>query len=322
MKIIFFGTPEFAVGTLRAILNAGYAISAVVTAPDKPKGRGQQVAESDVKIFAKEKGLKILQPEKLKAPEFIESLKKLNADLFVVVAFRMMPEAIWKMPSKGTINLHASLLPQYRGASPINWAIINGETKTGVTTFFISHNIDTGNLIYQESVEISSSDNAGTLHDKLMIIGAILIVKTISDIEKGTNPSLPQNINYYVGETGLKENLKHAPKLFKHDCLINWNKTSLEIYNHIKGLSPYPTAYFELIDEKGVKFQMKIFEAVRDEFKIRSGEIVSDGKTFLSIGTKDGSLFLKEVQMPNKKRMKINEFLRGFRCIGLHKVTT
>ncbi|WP_395802765.1 methionyl-tRNA formyltransferase, partial [Daejeonella sp.] len=235
MKIVFMGTPDFAVASLNALLEAGFDVVGVITAPDKPSGRGQKINESAVKQFAQEKGLKILQPVKLKDPEFINELRSLQADLQVVVAFRMLPEMVWNMPPKGTINLHGSLLPQYRGAAPINWAIINGEKESGVTTFLLKQEIDTGDILFAESVKIEEQDSAGDLHDKLMTIGADLLVKTVKSIESGDYKEIPQD------KMSEKE-LKSAPKIYKEDCLINWNQEVRTVQNHIRGLSPYPTA--------------------------------------------------------------------------------
>lgn len=240
MRIVFMGTPEFAVASLEKIAEAGHEIAAVVTAPDRPAGRGQKIQFSAVKEAAIKLHIPVLQPEKLKNEDFVSELKKLNAELFVVVAFRMLPEVVWNMPPKGTINLHGSLLPQYRGAAPINWAVINGEKETGVTTFFIRHEIDTGNILQHKKIEISESDNAGTIHDKLMITGAGLLVDTLDKLEKTTLTAEPQE--KFVGN----QELKHAPKIFRETCHINWKKSTEEIYNLIRGLSPYPAAWTDL----------------------------------------------------------------------------
>ncbi|MFC1222865.1 methionyl-tRNA formyltransferase [Pedobacter sp. BG31] len=301
MKIVFMGTPDFAVASLDALVQANFDVVAVVTAPDKPSGRGQKLSESAVKKYAVEKGIAILQPEKLKNPEFIEQLKSYQADLQVVVAFRMLPEVVWNMPPKGTINLHGSLLPQYRGAAPINHAIINGEKESGVTTFFLTHEIDTGNIILSESTPIADNETAGDLHDKLMHIGANLLVKTLKAIEAGEVSEQPQP---------QSDNLKHAPKIFKEDCKIDWNNPVQMIYNLIRGLSPYPTAFTFLNDKT-----LKIFKAEIEhkEPGIVAGGFLTDGKTFLKFAAKDGFIKLLDIQYEGKKRMPIEDFLRGIR---------
>lgn len=298
------GTPDFAVASLAALKNTGFDIVGVVTAPDKPAGRGQKLNESAVKKYAVEHGLKVLQPLKLKDPEFIAELKSLNADLQVVVAFRMLPEVVWNMPSKGTINLHGSLLPQYRGAAPINHAIINGEKESGVTTFFLKQEIDTGDIIFSESTPITEDDTAGTLHDRLMEIGAKLIVKTVKAIEEGTYKEVPQPMN---------AELKAAPKIFKDFCQINWKQDNDKVFNHIRGLSPYPTAFTSLNDKT-----LKVFKIEKENTnpKIEAGNFETDGKTFLKFATNNGYIKLLEVQMEGKKRMQIDEFLRGVRLVG------
>jgi methionyl-tRNA formyltransferase len=252
LRIVFMGTPEFAVSSLDRLLSAGYNIVAVVTAPDKPAGRGLTLHQSDVKKYALSKGLKILQPEKLRDPDFIEKLTALKPDLQIVVAFRMLPEVIWKLPSLGTFNIHASLLPQYRGAAPINWAIINGEMETGVTTFFLNEKIDAGNIILSETVQISPDENAGELHDRLMHTGADLVVKTIQSIQQNSYKTTEQ-------EKLTIDNIKSAPKIFKQDCKIDWSKSNDNVYNFIRGLSPYPGAFTEIFSEDGKKFTIKIF---------------------------------------------------------------
>ncbi|RZL39170.1 MAG: methionyl-tRNA formyltransferase [Pedobacter sp.] len=301
MKIVFMGTPDFAVASLDALKNAGFDIVGVVTAADKPAGRGQKLNESAVKKYAVEHGLKVLQPLKLKDPEFIDELKSLNADLQVVVAFRMLPEIVWNMPPKGTINLHGSLLPQYRGAAPINHAIINGEKESGVTTFFLKQEIDTGDVIFSESTPITEENTAGTLHDKLMGIGARLIVKTVKAIEDGSYTEVPQPMD---------SELKSAPKIFKDFCEINWQQDNQIVYNHIRGLSPYPTA-FTFLNEK----TLKIFKVEKEDTlpKIEAGKFETDGKTFLRFATNNGYIKLLELQLEGKKRMMVDEFLRGVR---------
>jgi methionyl-tRNA formyltransferase len=308
LRIVYMGTPEFAVAPLEVLLNNGCNIVGVVTAPDKPSGRGLQLNESAVKKFAKEKGLKILQPEKLKSSEFIEELKSLKADLQIVVAFRMLPEIVWSMPPLGTFNLHASLLPQYRGAAPINWAIINGENKTGVTTFFLQHDIDTGNIIFQEEVSIGEDENVGSLYNRLMHIGAELVLKTVKAIAEGTAPSIPQ--------TSIEiNNLKHAPKIFKETCHINWNDTANKIHNLIRGLSPYPGAFFYLINNNEEELLIKVYnsksEIVSHSFPV--GSIISDNKKVLKVACINGFVYILELQAAGKKRMSTEEFLRGFK---------
>lgn len=298
------GTPEFAVPSLNKLYEAGYDIVGVVTAPDKPAGRGMQLSESAVKKYAVENNLSVLQPEKLKDPVFIETLQSLNADLQVVVAFRMLPEIVWNMPPLGTINLHASLLPQYRGAAPINWAIINGEKQTGVTTFKLQHQIDTGNILLQEKIPIADDETAGSLHDKMMYIGAELLLQTIRQIENGTIREMVQP------STADLPVLKSAPKIFNETCEINWNQPIDKIYNLIRGLSPYPTA-FTYLDEK----KLKIFSSEKEKTNESNepGKILTDHKTFLKFCATDGYISLKEIQLEGKKRMNIQDFLRGYR---------
>jgi len=300
------GTPEFAVPSLNKIYEAGYEIAAVITAPDKPAGRGMQLTQSAVKKFALEKNLKILQPEKLKSPEFIEELKSLKADLQVVVAFRMLPEIVWNMPPMGTVNLHGSLLPQYRGAAPINWAIINGEKETGVTTFKLQQQIDTGNILLQEKIPVSENETAGTLHDKMMNVGAELLLKTIRGLENGTLKEIPQPSTSNVGHATLRA----APKIFTETGEINWNKNVEEIYNLIRGLSPYPSAFTFLNGKK-----LKIFSAEKENSgeSNGAGQFLTDHKTFLKFAARDGFISLKEIQLEGKKKMKIEDFLRGWR---------
>lgn len=316
LRIVFMGTPDFAVESLRALVENGYNVVGVITAPDKPSGRGQKLASSAVKLYGLEKGLTILQPDKLKAPNFIEELKSLQADLQVVVAFRMLPEIVWDMPPLGTFNLHGSLLPQYRGAAPLNWAIINGEKETGVTTFKLQHEIDTGNIIDQVKVNIGSDDNVEVLHDKLMYIGAKLVVKTVEKLAKGDVKMISQDELIAKGYTS-----KHAPKIFKEDCLINWNNGALTLKNRIRGLSPYPTAWTKLISKDGNEKSMKIFsvELELDNHKIEPGTISSDLKTLLKVSVNDGWILIKELQLSGKKRMYVNDFLRGFQQIQDYK---
>ena len=312
MKIVYFGTPEIAASQLEAILAAGYDVPAVVTTPDRPAGRGKQMHASEVKECALRHGLPVLQPEKLKDEAFVEQLRSYNADLFVVVAFRMLPEVIWSMPPKGTINLHASLLPQYRGAAPINHAIINGETETGLTTFILDKEIDTGAMIMQEKIAIGEKMNAGELHDALMHLGNDVIVKTIKMIEEGRVEAKSQSM---VIE---KENLtlKPAPKIFKEDCYIDWSKSGKEIYNFVRGLSPYPAAHAKIQNPEGEILDLKIFET---ELALKSSEndakfaLKTDQKTFLEVVLDDSCIKIIEIQQAGKKAMPIAEFLRGTR---------
>jgi len=302
LRIVFFGTPDFAVGCLAGLVDAGAKIVAVVTMPDKPAGRGRQLQTSAVKQYAVAKGLQLLQPEKMKSPDFLDALRALNADLQVVVAFRMMPEVVWNMPPMGTINVHGSLLPQYRGAAPINWAIINGEKETGVTTFKLKHEIDTGDILLQKKVAIQEDDTAGTMHDKLMHAGAKLLVMTVKGLADGSLHEIPQD-SIPVGE------LKHAPKIFKEHLAIDWNKPVKTISDFIRGVSPYPAAYTTLGDK-----QLKIFRVhFANEAHGAGGTYKSDGSTYLSFMGSDGLVYVDELQLEGKKRMGITEFLRGYR---------
>ncbi len=310
LRIVYMGTPDFAVEPLKALINNDYNIVGVITNYNKPSGRGQRITESAVKVFARENNLKVLQPQNLKAEEFLAELKALNADLQIIVAFRMLPEVVWDMPRLGTFNLHASLLPQYRGAAPINWAVINGDKETGATTFFLQHKIDTGNIILQNKVEILDEDTAGTVHDKLMYSGADLVVQTVDRIISGNIEASPQKI--------INENeLKAAPKIFKEDCKINWNSEGASIYNKIRGLSPYPAAWSEFINEKEKVISFKIFDSEYEKLyhTIKIGTIFTDKKTELKIAVKNGYIQIKEIQIAGKKRMKIGDFLRGYQNI-------
>ncbi len=303
LRIIFFGTPAFAVASLSALVDAGANVVAVVTMPDKPAGRGMQLQQSAVKQYAVTKGLAVLQPEKMKAPAFLEELKGLKADLQVVVAFRMMPEVVWNMPPMGTINVHGSQLPQYRGAAPINWAIINGETETGVTTFKLKHEIDTGDILLRQKVSILPDDNAGTLHDKLMAAGAELLVKTIIGLADGAIQELPQ-------DAIAAEHIKHAPKIFKEHLHINWSKPVAEINNFVRGLSPYPTAY-TFLGDKSVKIYSTHY--LQEAHSATPGTYDTDKATYLRFAATDGWLYVDELQQEGKKRMNVVDFLRGFR---------
>ncbi len=314
VRIVFMGTPDFAVESLKALVENGYNIVGVITAPDKPAGRGQQLNESAVKQYAVKQGLYVLQPEKLKNPEFIAELANLKADLQVVVAFRMLPEIVWAMPPMGTFNLHGSLLPQYRGAAPLNWAVINGETETGVTTFLLSHEIDTGKIMFQEKTPIDENDNVGDIHDRLMIIGADLVVKTVDALANGEVEVIDQE---KLINDGLQ--VKHAPKIFKDDCRIDWTRDTESVRNLIRGLSPYPTAWTELVHpEKKEVLTAKIYAALRDNSSLPAapGTLQTDGKKYLRIACPDGWLSVTEIQLSGKKRMKIDELLRGFHDLG------
>ena len=308
MKIVFFGTPGFAVGVLSKIIEEKYTVVAVVTAPDKPAGRGKKLLSSEVKEYALSKNLMVLQPEKLKSEEFITLLNSLNADVFVVVAFRMLPQIVWKMPSKGTFNLHASLLPQYRGAAPINWAIINGEKETGVTTFFIQEEIDKGNIIFQEKIKIEDNWDAGILHDKLMEIGSALVVKTLDAIENNVINTVSQE------DVNLGMELKPASKIFKEDCKLNFSDSAEKIHLMCKGLSPFPGAWCTLKNNEKT-FLLKIYETsiLNDEFgQKKAGTTQSDNKTFIRAKSGDKWLSLLSLQLEGKKRMRVDEFLRGY----------
>ncbi len=309
MKIIFMGTPDFAVESLDILIKNNYDIVAVVTVPDKPAGRGQQVQQSAVKKYAVEKGLTILQPDKLKDETFLNELRQLKADLQIVVAFRMLPEVVWNMPPMGTINLHGSLLPQYRGAAPINRAIMNGEKETGVSTFFLQHEIDTGKIILQKKTPIEENDNAGTVHDKLMHNGASLILKTVKAIESHSYPQIDQNTLI-----GKDAKINSAPKIFKEDCIIPWHQTTKQVYNFIRGLSPYPAAYTILCSPKEINTSLKVFmcEKQNTAHSALPGSVHTDSKTFLKIACADGYISLLDIQLAGKKRMPVTDFLRGF----------
>ena len=306
LRIVYMGTPEFAVASLDALVSGGYNVVGVVTMPDKPAGRGYKVQFSAVKEYALAHNLPLLQPEKLKDEQFLEELKALKADLQIVVAFRMLPEVVWNMPPMGTFNLHGSLLPQYRGAAPINWAIINGEKETGVTTFFLQHEIDTGDLILQKKIAIHRTDNAETIHDQLMVLGAQTVVETVDCILDGTAPKMPQP---EVAE------LKMAPKIFKETCKINWDNDCESIYNFVRGLSPYPTAWSELMNDNREPIPMKIYAVTTEQTShtYTHGTIITDGKKELKVACKDGFVSIQSLQLAGKKRMNSDEFLRGYK---------
>ncbi len=300
LSIVFFGTPDFATESLKALVENHVNVVAVITAPDKPKGRGKKLGLSAVKAYALDRALPVLQPKNLKSLDFIQELKGYEADLQIVVAFRMLPEVVWSMPPLGTFNLHASLLPQYRGAAPINWVIINGEKETGVTTFFLKHEIDTGKIIFQEKESIHHDDTVGDLYERLMTKGAHLVVKTVKAIQSDAYPQIPQE---------TEEVLNTAPKIFKEDCKINWSWTATSVVNFVRGLSPYPVAW-TILDGKILKvFKVNISN---DPSRMETCEFESDGQTYLRVKTQDLTLDILELQLEGKKRMNVKEFLRGY----------
>lgn len=310
LRIVYMGTPEFAVESLKRLVEGGYNIVGVITMPDKPMGRhGSVLQPSPVKQYAVSQGLKVLQPEKLKNEEFVAELRSLNADLQIVVAFRMLPEVVWSMPRLGTFNLHASLLPQYRGAAPINWAVINGDTETGITTFFLKHEIDTGEIIDQVRVPIADTDNVEVVYERLMRLGGDLILKTVDAILEGSVKTIPQEELAQVGE------LRPAPKIFKETCRIDWTIGVKRIYDFVRGLSPYPAAWTELYQEGTDPVMLKIFETEKlfCEHSLAPGTIVTDCKTYFKIASSDGYVNVLSLQLAGKKRMEINDFLRGYR---------
>ena len=310
MRIVFMGTPKFAVESLRALVENGYNVVGVITMPDKPSGRGYKIQYSAVKNYALEQNLPLLQPEKLKDESFLSELKSWNADLQIVVAFRMLPEVVWNMPRLGTFNLHASLLPQYRGAAPINWAVINGEKETGVTTFFLTHEIDTGKIILQEKVKIGEEDNAGIVHDKLMTIGARLVCKTVDMLLEDKVEGIDQS-QFIINE----KELKPAPKIFKETCRIDWNKSAEEIHNLIRGMSPYPTAWTELHTEGKEPQMVKIYAShvINSHSDKTAGSIMTDNKTYLHVACAVGSLSITDIQFAGKRAMKVDEVVRGYK---------
>lgn len=310
------GTPGFAVESLKALVENGYNVVAVITAPDKPAGRGQKLSESAVKQYALQANIPVFQPEKLKKPEFLEQLKSIKADLQIVVAFRMLPEVVWNMPALGTFNLHASLLPQYRGAAPLNWAIINGETETGVSTFLLSHEIDTGRILFTERTQINNNDTVGDLHDRLMIIGATLVLKTVDALARGEIIPVSQEELITSGTE-----IKHAPKLFRDDMRINWLKSAVEVRNLIRGLSPNPAAWTTLVKlDSGQVTEIKIYYAeMSDGDDAQPGTIVTDAKNYLKAACNNGWIQITDLQLSGKKRMKADEFLRGFQLINEYR---
>lgn len=318
IRIAYFGTPEFASSQLEAILNSGYEVAVVVTMPDKPAGRGRKIQYSDVKKTASEHNLPLLQPEKLKDPVFLEQLASYQANLFIVVAFRMLPAVVWQMPKLGTFNLHASLLPQYRGAAPINFAIINGETETGLTTFFLNEEIDKGAIIMREKVNIRPDETAGELHDELMLLGNKVIVDTIKKIERGDVSALAQE------ELSENQILKPAPKITKEFCNVDWSQDCQTIYNHIRGLSPYPAAHTRIQSHDDESIDLKIFDSEIEAcpHDVAIGSIITDNKKVLRVAAKDGFILLTDVQQAGKKRMSITDFLRGTQLNGNWKTVT
>jgi methionyl-tRNA formyltransferase len=307
LRIVFMGTPAFAVAGLDALVKANYNVVGVVTTPDKPAGRGMKLTESAVKKYAVENNLPVMQPEKLKAPKFIEDLKKLKATIQVVVAFRMLPEMVWNMPPLGTINVHGSLLPQYRGAAPINWAVINGDKQTGVTTFKLKHAIDTGDILLQQTMLIDDNETAGEVHDRMMQLGAEVLVKTINELVNGTLKEKPQQ------DVLPKTTLRNAPKIFTETCKVEWTKTTDEVHNLIRGLSPHPGA-FTMLQGK----LLKIFESKKEitAHNLTPGTIQSDGKKYIRFATADGYIYALQLQLEGKKRMSAEELLRGYKVVS------
>ena len=309
LRIVYMGTPDFAVESLRCLVEGGYNVVGVITMPDKPAGRGHKLQFSPVKQYALEHSLPLLQPEKLKDEAFVEALREWKADLQIVVAFRMLPEVVWNMPRLGTFNLHASLLPQYRGAAPINWAVINGDTETGITTFFLRHEIDTGEVIQEVRIPIADTDDVGIVHDKLMMLGGKLVTETVDAILNDVVKPIPQEEMAVVGE------LRPAPKIFKDTCRIDWNQPVKRIYDFIRGLSPYPAAWSELVQPDGETVVMKIFETEKiiQSHQLTPGTLLTDGKTYIHVAAADGIIGIRALQLPGKKRLKTDELLRGFR---------
>lgn len=310
LRIVYMGTPEFAVESLKRLVEGGYQVVGVITMPDKPMGRhGSVLQPSPVKEYAVSQGLKVLQPVKLKDEIFLEELRALKADLQIVVAFRMLPEVVWNMPRLGTFNLHASLLPQYRGAAPINWAVINGDTETGITTFFLKHEIDTGEIIDQVKVPIADTDNVGVVYDRLMLLGGDLVLKTVNAILEGTVKTTPQE------ELAQVDELRPAPKIFKETCRIDWTKGVKRVYDFVRGLSPYPAAWTELHQGDGTPVMLKIYETAKIfcEHTLESGTVMTDRKTYFRIASTDGYVDVLSLQLAGKKRMQVADFLRGYR---------
>ena len=316
LRIVYMGTPDFAVEALRCLVEGGYNVVGVITMPDKPAGRGHKLQQSPVKQYALAHGLPLLQPEKLKDEAFLAQLRAWNADLQIVVAFRMLPEVVWAMPRLGTFNLHASLLPQYRGAAPINWAVINGDTETGVTTFFLKHEIDTGEVIRQERVPIADTDDAGTVHDRLMLLGGRVVTETVDAILAGTAASIPQE------QMAASGSLRPAPKIFKDTCRIDWSRSVKQVYDFVRGLSPYPAAWTELHQPGQEPVVLKVFETEKlpGHHDQPVGAVMTDGKTYLRVAAADGWVGIRSLQLPGKKRLHVDELLRGFRLVESARV--
>ena len=316
LRIVYMGTPDFAVASLRALVEGGYNVVGVITMPDKPAGRGHKLQASPVKEYALSVGLPLLQPEKLKDEAFLEALRAWEADLQIVVAFRMLPEVVWAMPRLGTFNLHASLLPQYRGAAPINWAVINGERETGATTFFLTHEIDTGKIILQERIAIADDEAVGSVHDRLMTMGSALVTRTVDAIIDGSAEAIEQRA-FYKDESELRP----APKIFKETCHIDWTKSAREVYNLVRGMSPYPAAWSELVAPDGGRTAMKIFETemLLELHTMQPGAVRTDGKRTVDVAVADGFIRLKSVQLAGKKRMDIPALLNGFKLTGEYR---
>lgn len=312
VRIVYMGTPDFAVEPLKILFEGGCNIVGVVTVPDKPAGRGQKIQSSPVKIYALDKGLKIMQPEKLKNPDFVAELTTLKPDIAVVVAFRMLPESVWSIPKLGTFNLHASLLPQFRGAAPINWAIINGEKRTGVTTFLIDQEIDTGKIIFSEEVSISDNETAGELHDKLMVIGANLVFKTVKALAENSIKPISQNNLIQANQL-----IKSAPKIFRETCRIQWDNPLQEIHNLIRGLSPYPAAWTEIIFDDKSTIQAKILgtKLIEKTHDLAVGTIIIEGKNVLNVACNNGFISITEIQLAGKRPMKIGDMVNGLRNV-------
>jgi len=313
LRIVYMGTPEFAVESLKRLVEGGYNVVAVITMPDKPMGRhGSVLQASPVKQYAVSQGLKVMQPEKLKDEAFVEELRSLNADLQIVVAFRMLPEVVWNMPPMGTFNLHASLLPQYRGAAPINWAVMNGDTETGITTFFLKHEIDTGEVIQQVKVPIADTDNVEVVYDKLMMLGGDLVLETVDAILNGTVKSIPQE-EMFASEAELRP----APKIFKETCRIDWKKGVKGVYDHVRGLSPYPAAWTELCTPEGTHLVLKVYETEKQfvSHTLPVGMVDTDQKSYFRIAVEGGFVNLLSIQLAGKKRMSVGDFLRGYRHV-------
>ncbi len=321
LRIVYMGTPDFAVPTLDALVQGGYNVVGVITMPDKPAGRGHKLQFSPVKEYALAHNLPLLQPEKLKNEEFLAALKAWQADLQIVVAFRMLPEVVWNMPRCGTFNLHAALLPQYRGAAPINWAVMNGDTKTGATTFFLDHDIDTGRIILKEELAIAPNENVGSVHDRLMELGKGLVCRTVDLVLEADGhveqmPTIDQEtlMHDLVATTGIAE-LRPAPKIFKETCQIDWQASQRTIYNKVRGLSPYPAAWTELTLSSGeVLSPVKIYKVSEVSKKLQPGQMETDGKSYIHMGCADGAIALEELQLPGKKRMDVRSLLNGFKC--------